>query len=223
MDQRVKYKKEKIYTDLNWNTGRNVTNFRSMFSKREPMEETTRGKSHKSDFVKIKNKSLNERNPRAGMKWKDKQRLGKHSGQMVHGLRWGSSFANQEEEKKDDCSQRENFQREEQQKSNCKWPKWTLSKRRRREDVPNCCVGPGVRRASIWHRFALTHSGATFKCSRETAQKKKKRHWRKISDPSQEFCQPPSRQGGWCESPAGKSELCSVSRPHTVILGQNAS
>ena len=146
-----------------------------MFSKREPMEETTRGKSHKSDFVKIKNKSLNERNPRAGMKWKDKQRLGKHSGQMVHGLRWGSSFANQEEEKKDDCSQRENFQREEQQKSNCKWPKWTLSKRRRREDVPNCCVCPGVRRASIWHRFALTHSGATFKCSREKAQKKKKK------------------------------------------------
>ena len=100
MDQRVKYKKEKKYKDLNWNTGRNVTNLRSMFSKRESMEETTRGKSHKSDFEKIKNKNFNESNPRAGMKWKDNQIPGKYSGQMVHGLCWGSSFANQEEKKK---------------------------------------------------------------------------------------------------------------------------
>lgn len=43
-------------------------------------------------------------------------------------------------------------------------------------------------------QIAMTHSGVTYKCNREKVQKKTDSEG-KISDPSQEFCQPPSRQG----------------------------
>lgn len=215
MDQRVKYKKEKKYKDLNWNTGRNVTNLRSMFSKRESMEETTRGKSHKSDFEKIKNKNFNESNPKAGMKWKDNQRPGKYSGQIVHGLCWGSSFANQEEKKKkDDCSQKENFQREEQQKYNCKWPKWTLSKCRRREDVPNWYVSPGVKKASMWHRL-LWHILELLTNATEKKCKKKLTVKEKFQIQVRNSASPLAGREWWHENPTDKSELYFVSWPHS--------
>lgn len=119
--------------------------------------------------------------------------------------------------KRDDCSQRENFQREEKQQCNCKWPKWTSSEYRSREDVSNWCVCPGVRRASVWHRL-LWHILELL--TKATEKKCKKTTWKKnFQIQVRSSASPLAGREWWHESPTDESELYFVSWPHTSYSG----